>query len=106
MNDLSFLPIAALQRWKSVSDAMGAMGLGHLARLHGQLEGYALLLVDLEQISVEQSVSLQATAEELFIRWRAHYLSRPQKPRSKIPKRPVRSQLVHKAASLPPSGAQ
>lgn len=34
MNDLSFLPTAALQRWKSVSDAMGAMELCYLARLH------------------------------------------------------------------------
>lgn len=96
MDDLSFLPLAAQQRWRSVSDAMGAMGLGHLARLHGQLEGYALLLVDLEQISVEQGVCLQKTAEELFIRWRTHYLGRPQKPRSKMPKRPVRGQVGKK----------
>lgn len=106
MNDLSFLPTAALQRWRSVSDAMGAMGLGHLARLHGQLEGYALLLVDLEQISVEQGISLQTTAEELFIRWRTYYLGRPQKSRSIVPKRPVRSQLEPKADSSPYSGAR
>lgn len=86
MDDLSFLPLAAQQRWNSVSDAMGAMGLGHLARLYGQLEGYALLLVDLEQISVKQGADLQQAAEELFIRWRTHYLGRHQKPRSKRPR--------------------
>lgn len=94
MSDLSFLPVAAQRRWQGSCEAMGTLGLGHLARLQGQLEGYALLLVDLDQISTEQGQQLQNEADELFIRWRTFYLGRPQRPRTRASKEPVRRRSV------------
>lgn len=101
MSDLSFLPIAALRRWQGSCEAMGTLGLGHLARLQGQREGYALLLVDLDQISAEQGQQLQNEADELFVRWRTIYLGRPQKPRTLVSKGPVRHRP---AGTKPPAG--
>ena len=95
MYDLSFLPVAAQRRWQASCKAMGTLGLGHLARLQGQLEGYALLLVDLEQISAEQAQHLQDEADELFVQWRTHYLNRSQKSKTRTSNRPVGRPLVN-----------
>lgn len=89
MSDLSFLPVAAQRRWQGTCEAMGTLGLGYLARLHGQLEGYVLLLLDLNQISAAQGQELQNDADALFIRWRTFYLGRVQKPRTRRSKGPV-----------------
>lgn len=94
MSDLSFLPAAAQRRWQASCEAMGTLGLGHLARMQGQLEGYALLLVDLEQISAEQGQQLQNEADELFVQWRSRYLSRPQKRKTRTSNHPVGQPLV------------
>lgn len=84
MTEISFLPEEAKQRWQHLTHAMAIMGLGHLARLYGQLEGYILALLDLRQISLVQSKQLLRSASELFSHCRSAYLRQSKKPRKRI----------------------
>lgn len=84
MTDIAFLPEEAKQRWLDLTHAMAIMGLGHLARLYGQLEGYILALLDIGQISLSQSKHLLESASELFNHCRSTYLRQSKKPRRRI----------------------
>jgi len=84
MADLEFLPHPARLRWVALIEQMAVMGLGHLVRLYGQLEGYILALLDVGSISVPQHRHLARVAGEWFAQCRAEYLKRKQKPRRRI----------------------
>lgn len=84
MTDIAFLPEEAKQRWQDLAHAMAIMGLGHLAKLYGQLEGYILAMLDFDQITAPQSRQLLKTAADLFDQCRSEYLKHKQKPRRRI----------------------
>jgi len=84
MADLEFLPQQARLRWVALIEQMAVMGLGHLVRLYGQLEGYILALLDVGSITVPQHRHLARLASEWFAQCRAEYLKRKQKPRRRI----------------------
>lgn len=84
MADLEFLPHQARLRWIALIEQMAIMGLGHLARLYGQLEGYILALLDVGSITAPQHRHLTHLAAEWFARCRAEFLKRKQKPRRRI----------------------
>lgn len=84
MTDIAFLPEEAKQRWRDLTHAMAIMGLGHLAKLYGQLEGYILAMLDFDQITAPQSRQLLKTAADLFDQCRSEYLKHKQKPRRRI----------------------
>lgn len=84
MTDIAFLPEDAKQRWSDLTHAMAIMGLGHLAKLYGQLEGYILAMLDFGRITVPQSRILLKAAANLFEQCRSEYLKHKQKPRRRI----------------------
>ena len=84
MADLEFLPQQARLRWVALIEQMAVMGLGHLVRLSGQLEGYILALLDVGSITAPQHRHLVRLASEWFAQCRAEYLKRKQKPRRRI----------------------
>lgn len=84
MTDIAFLPEEAKQRWRDLTHAMAIMGLGHLAKLYGQLEGYILAMLDFDRITPPQSKLLLKAAAELFDQCRSEYLKHKQKPRRQI----------------------
>lgn len=84
MTDIAFLPEEVKQRWRDLTHAMAIMGLGHLAKLYGQLEGYILAMLDFDQITAPQSRQLLKTAADLFDQCRSEYLKHKQKPRRRI----------------------
>ncbi|KTT00604.1 hypothetical protein HWE02_15455 [Pseudomonas oryzihabitans] len=84
MTDIAFLPEEAKQRWLDLTRAMAIMGLGHLARFYGQLEGYILALLDLGCVSAPQGKQLLKAAADLFEQCRSEYLKHKQKPRRRI----------------------
>lgn len=84
MTEIAFLPEDAKQRWRDLTHAMTVMGLGHLARLYGQLEGYIMALLDFEQITAPQGKQLLKAAADLFGHCRSEYLKHKQKPRRHI----------------------
>lgn len=84
MADLEFLPHQARLRWVALIEQMAIMGLGHLARLYGQLEGYILALLDVGSITAPQHRHLINLAGEWFAQCRAEFLKRKQKPRRRI----------------------
>lgn len=84
MTEFAFLPEDAKQRWRDLTHAMAIMGLGHLARLYGQLEGYILALLDLGFVTAPQGKQLLKAAADLFDQCRSEFLKRKQKPRKKI----------------------
>ncbi|QNR00145.1 hypothetical protein BGI51_22280 [Pseudomonas oryzihabitans] len=84
MTDIAFLPEEAKQRWRDLTHAMAIMGLGHLAKLYGQLEGYILAMLDFDRITPSQSKFLLKVAAELFDQCRSEYLKHKQKPRRHI----------------------
>ena len=84
MTDIAFLPEEAKQRWRDLTHAMAIMGLGHLAKLYGQLEGYILAMLDFDRITPPQGKLLLKAAAELFEQCRSEYLKHKQKPRRQI----------------------
>lgn len=84
MTDIAFLPDEAKQRWRDLTHAMAIMGLGHLAKLYGQLEGYILAMLDFDRITAPQSKALMKAAAELYDRCRSEYLKHKLKPRRRI----------------------
>lgn len=84
MTDIAFLPKEAKQRWRDLTHAMAIMGLGHLAKLYGQLEGYILAMLDFDQITAPQGKQLLKAAADLFDQCRSDYLKHKQKPRRRI----------------------
>lgn len=84
MTEIAFLPEEAKHRWQDLTHAMAVMGLGHLAKLYGQLEGYILAMLDFNRITAPQGKLLLRAAAELFEQCRAEYLKRKQKPRRHI----------------------
>ncbi|WP_263258782.1 hypothetical protein [Pseudomonas oryzihabitans] len=84
MTDIAFLPEQAKQRWRELTHAMAIMGLGHLAKLYGQLEGYILAMLDFGRITPPQGKLLLKAAAELFDQCRSEYLKHKQKPRRHI----------------------
>ncbi|WP_267400488.1 hypothetical protein [Pseudomonas sp. GM_Psu_2] len=84
MADLEFLPQQARLRWVALIEQMAVMGLGHLVRLYGQLEGYILALLDVGSITAPQHRHLAHLAGEWFVQCRAEFLKRKQKPRRRI----------------------
>ena len=84
MADLEFLPQQARLRWFALIEQMAVMGLGHLVRLYGQLEGYILALLDVGSITAPQHRHLTHLAGEWFAQCRAEFLKRKQKPRRRI----------------------
>lgn len=84
MTDIAFLPDDAKQRWRDLTHAMAIMGLGHLARLYGQLEGYILALLDFGFVTAPQGKQLLKAAADLFDQCRSEYLKHKQKPRRHI----------------------
>lgn len=84
MTEIAFLPEDAKQRWQDLTHAMAIMGLGHLAKLYGQLEGYILAMLDFGRITVPQSRILLKAAAGLFEQCRSEYLKHKQKPRRRI----------------------
>lgn len=63
---------------------MAIMGLGHLAKLYGQLEGYILAMLDFDLITAPQGRQLLKLAADLFAQCRSEYLKHKQKPRRYI----------------------
>ncbi|EHK70808.1 hypothetical protein PPL19_12453 [Pseudomonas psychrotolerans L19] len=84
MTEIEFLPEDAKQRWRDLTHAMAIMGLGHLARLYGQLEGYILAMFDFGRITAPRSRTLLTVAAGLFDQCRSEYLKHKQKPRRHI----------------------
>lgn len=84
MTDIAFLPEEAKQRWQALTHAMAIMGLGHLARIYGQLEGYIMALLDFGRVTAPQGKQLLKEAAELFAKCRSEYLKHKQKPRRHI----------------------
>jgi len=84
MTEIAFLPEEARQRWQDLTHAMAIMGLGHLARLYGQLEGYILALLDVGRLTAPQGKQLLKAAADLFDQCRSEYLRHKQKPRRRI----------------------
>ncbi|AXA68592.1 hypothetical protein [Pseudomonas oryzihabitans] len=84
MTDIAFLPEEAKQRWRDLTHAMAIMGLGHLARLYGQLEGYIMALLDFGRVTAPQGKQLLKAAADLFAQCRSEYLKHKQKPRRHI----------------------
>ncbi|MGM3424903.1 hypothetical protein [Pseudomonas benzopyrenica] len=84
MTDIAFLPEEAKQRWRDLTHAMAMMGLGHLAKLYGRLEGYILAMLDFGWITAQQSQVLLSDAAELFDYCRSQYLKHKLKPRRRI----------------------
>ena len=84
MTDIAFLPEEAKRRWRDLTHAMTIMGLGHLAKLYGQLEGYILAMLDFDRITPPQGKLLLKAAAELFDQCRSEYLKHKQKPRRQI----------------------
>ncbi|WP_282281185.1 hypothetical protein [Pseudomonas sp. PS02302] len=84
MTEIAFLPEDAKQRWRDLTHAMAIMGLGHLARLYGQLEGYIMALLDFGRVTAPQGKQLLKAAADLFAQCRSEYLKHKQKPRRHI----------------------
>lgn len=84
MTDIAFLPDEAKQRWRDLTHAMAIMGLGHLDKLYGQLEGYILAMLDFDRITAPQSKRLLKAAADLFDQCRSEYLKHKLKPRRRI----------------------
>jgi len=84
MTEIAFLPEDAKQRWRDLTHAMAIMGLGHLARLYGQLEGYIMAMLDFGRVTAPQGKQLLKEAADLFAKCRAEYLKHKQKPRRHI----------------------
>ena len=84
MTDIAFLPDKAKQRWRDLTHAMAIMGLGHLAKLYGQLEGYILAMLDFDRITAPQGRQLLRAAADLFDQCRSEYLKHKQKPQRRI----------------------
>lgn len=84
MTDIAFLPEEAKQRWRDLTHAMAIAGLGHLAKLYGQLEGYILAMLDFGRITAPQGRQLLTVAADLFDQCRSEYLKHKQKPRRRI----------------------
>ncbi|WP_145009924.1 hypothetical protein [Pseudomonas oryzihabitans] len=84
MTEIAFLPEEAKQRWQDLTHAMAIMGLGHLAKLYGQLEGYILAMLDFNRITAPQGKQLLKAAAELFDQCRSEYLKHKQKPQRRI----------------------
>ncbi|AXA67867.1 hypothetical protein [Pseudomonas oryzihabitans] len=84
MTEIAFLPEEARQRWQDLTHAMAIMGLGHLARLYGQLEGYIMALLDFGRVTAPQGKQLLKAAADLFALCRSEYLKHKQKPRRHI----------------------
>lgn len=84
MTEIAFLPEDAKQRWRDLTHAMAIMGLGHLARLYGQLEGYILALLDFGFVTAPQGKQLLKAAADLFDHCRSEFLRHKQKPRRQI----------------------
>jgi polyhydroxyalkanoate synthesis regulator phasin len=84
MTEIAFLPEDAKQRWRDLTHAMAIMGLGHLARLYGQLEGYIMALLDFGRVTAPQGKQLLKAAADLFAQCRSEYLKHKQKPRRQI----------------------